>query len=127
MEDVAEIRDGVAFLTSNGRIVDWCWHDLSNHYGTIELDAFVVMPDHIHGIIRVIDPSHIYPCCTGHPNLSEIVRALKTSSSRRMNNLHGTRGMSIWAPSFHDSIISSDDHLRVTRNYIRNNPARWNR
>ena len=122
MHELAEIDDGCSCLTDFGRIVEWCWHDLPNHYGNVELDAFVVMPDHIHGIIRLLDLSAVI---MNPPGLPEVVRGLKTSSSRRINNLLDARGMSIWAPSFHDRIIRTDDALIAARQYIRNNPVNW--
>ena len=38
-------------LNDAGNIVKYCWYDLTNHYLSIELNEFVIMPDHIHGIV----------------------------------------------------------------------------
>ena len=48
-----EITDGKKHLSSVGAIADVLWHELTNHFDNIELDAFVVMPNHIHGIIAI--------------------------------------------------------------------------
>ena len=45
------VVDEAVELNVYGRIVEACWHDLSHHYPNIELDTFVVMPNHVHGII----------------------------------------------------------------------------
>ena len=47
------IENGVMELNENGRIVSACWDDLPNHYRNIELDEFIVMPNHVHGIIII--------------------------------------------------------------------------
>lgn len=48
-----EITDGKMHLSPVGAIADVLWHELKNHFNNIELDAFVVMPNHIHGIIAI--------------------------------------------------------------------------
>ena len=50
-----EIIDGEMHLSSVGAIADVLWHELTNHFDGIELDAFVVMPNHIHGIVVIND------------------------------------------------------------------------
>ena len=79
-----------------GGIVRACWNDLPEHYTHILLDEFIVMPNHVHGIIVIrvpVDMRH---------GLTEIVRAFKTFSSRRINET----GRSFkWQRNFHDHII----------------------
>jgi REP element-mobilizing transposase RayT len=48
-----EVVDGEMILSPAGRVVEAAWFDLPNHYPTIGLDAFVVMPNHVHGIIVI--------------------------------------------------------------------------
>ena len=52
-----KIVDGKMTLNDLGEIVKQCWFDLSNHYGNCKLDEFVIMPDHVHGIV-IIDNDH---------------------------------------------------------------------
>lgn len=54
VERFGEVKDGRMMLNLYGEIVSQCWEDLSDHYGNVKLDAFVVMPNHAHGIV-VID------------------------------------------------------------------------
>lgn len=95
-----EIRGDQMVLNECGEIVLFCWKDLPNHYFNAELDQFVIMPNHIHGIVRIVrngfkpfltKPSvgnglKPFPTmamkCHG---LSEIIRGLKTFSSRKIN------------------------------------------
>ncbi len=125
-----EIIDEKIKLTEKGKIVSDCWYDLPNHYPNITLDEFIVMPNHIHGIINI---------CNGTDKklkhgLSEFIRAFKSFASRRINELNtlnvetGLRPVStsttsyIWQPRFYDRIIRSDNELNRIRLYIRNNP-----
>ena len=48
-----EIIDGEMVLNPFGEVVQACWDDLPRHYPHVELDAFVIMPNHLHGIIII--------------------------------------------------------------------------
>ena len=99
-----DIKDGEMILNHNGEIVDMVWDELSEHYHNIRLDAFVIMPNHIHGIIEIIQPQNVVgagfkPAPTGtmgYKPLSEIVRALKTFSARKINEYRNSIGRPIW-------------------------------
>ena len=78
-----EVVDGDMQINLLGHVVLHAWHDLPNHYINVTLDAFCIMPNHIHGIIVLVDAP------TRH-GLPEIVRALKSFSARRINHLRGT-------------------------------------
>jgi REP element-mobilizing transposase RayT len=104
-------------LNDYGNIILECWKDLPNHYPNCNLDMFVIMPNHIHGIINIREQD-------GH-SLSEIIRALKSYSARRINELKGVTGIPIWQSRFHDRIIRDEVELYFIREYIRNNPINW--
>ena len=104
-------------LNDSGNIVLKCWKDLSNHYPNCILDEFMIMPNHIHGIINIHKQD-------GH-SLSEIIRALKSYSARRINELKGITGISIWQTRFHDRIIRDEVELYFIREYIQSNPINW--
>jgi REP element-mobilizing transposase RayT len=104
-------------LNKYGEIVIDTWEDLVNHINGIELDAFVIMPNHVHGIIVIGEAT---PC-----PLSEIVRQLKTFSARRINKLRGTQGIPVWQRNYYEHIIRGEDDLNSLREYIDNNPVNW--
>lgn len=104
-------------LNDYGRIVLKCWEDLPSHYPNCILDEFVIMPNHIHGIINIHKEG-------GH-SLSEIIRALKAFSSRKINEIRGVIGIPLWQSRFHDRIIRNEKELYFIREYIRNNPLNW--
>ena len=123
-----EVRNEAMVLNHNGQIVEACWYDLPRHYPNIELDAFIVMPNHVHGIIILrngvgvgLRPS---PTEKIH-DLPEIVRALKSFAARRINERRDTPGQVVWQRSFHDRIIRSETEWNALRQYTLSNPAQW--
>jgi len=112
-------------LNESGNIVSHCWDDLPNHYNNCILDQFIIMPDHVHGIIRIgkngSDVGNgLKPFRTDKKsNLSEIIRGFKTFSSKR---IHVINPIFRWHKSFYDRIIRDEKGLMTIRNYIKDNP-----
>jgi REP element-mobilizing transposase RayT len=111
-----EIIGGVLQLNAAGLMVQAVWEDLSNHYAGIDPDAFVVMPNHIHGIVVLVGTeAHAIPTSEGQPqgvaptrtgakmSLSDVVHRFKTLTTKRY----------------------IDESLTRIRQYILDNPARW--
>src|SRR5262249_12055481 len=105
-------------LNETGMIVQQTWDELPTHYQGINLDAFIVMPNHIHGIIILADEPQ-----TRH-TIPEIVRAFKTFSARRANECAGKRGV-LWQRGYYEHVIRHEKALDRIRTYIANNPAQW--
>ncbi len=122
-----EIKNGEMILNKYAEIVRKCWYDLPIYYKNVKLDEFVIMPNHIHGII-IIDNGNVgngfKPFPTNH-GLSEIVRGLKTFSSRRINETIDDGVKFHWQKSFYDHVIRNEISLNRIREYIHNNPAQW--
>ena len=142
-------------LNSLGEAVAACWADLPKHYEHAVLDVFVVMPNHIHGIVTLGDapigasdapttvgaglrparPDSSEAVATGRNpvrqvpirrhGLSEIVRGFKTFSARRVNEIRGSSHVPVWQRGFYDRVIRREEELRQVREYIVNNPRRW--
>ena len=132
---LGDVVDDEVVLSPQGRIVSDCWHDLANHYEHIELDEFVVMPNHIHGIVVIIDSGKgcganevgagFKPAPKGRHSLSEVVRAFKTFSARRINHLRNRTGEPVWQRNYYEHGIRDDTSLLAVREYIVINPAKW--
>ena len=126
-----EIIDGEMRLSSFGDIVKACWEELPHHYQNIQLDEFVVMPNHVHGIIIIFDDDMVRaglrPAPTGgkpYP-LSEIVRAFKSFSARGINALRNTPGVPVWQRNYFEHVIRSEKSLHRIQEYIIDNAMRW--
>jgi len=129
-----DIVDSKMVLNDAGRTVEYTWHDLPKHNLHIELDAFVIMPNHLHGIIIISDHIVILvgagsePAPTTTPKrhgLPEIIRQFKTYSSKRINQKRRTIGMPLWQRNYYEHIIRNEDELNRIREYIINNPLQW--
>lgn len=123
------IEDGQAVLTASGEMVAREWRRAEELRPYVIVDAFVVMPNHLHGIIA-IDIGH--PARTGSDEfrspshtLGAIIRGFKGASTRQINMLRETPGVPIWQRSYYDRVMLSHDHLEAARAYIQRNPARW--
>jgi putative transposase len=95
------IKDSME-LNELGKIVNHTWVDLPNHYKNIELSEFIIMPNHVHGIIHIIE-NKITPA----KPLSEVIRGFKTFSSRRINETNPKEKFQ-WQKSYYDRIIRNE-------------------
>jgi REP element-mobilizing transposase RayT len=127
------IDNGSLILNDFGKIVEFTWNDLPNHNSGISLDAFIIMPDHIHGIIfinqrDVVVGAGSEPAPTNpvkFHGLPEIIRQFKTFSARRINVIRKTPGTPVWQRNYYEHIIRSDPELNRIQRYIINNPSAW--
>ena len=111
-------------LNKYGEIVKKQWVWLEKQYSYIKHDAWIIMPDHLHGIIIIKGVGNgrdrslrkIKP-------LWEIIGAFKTTSSRLIHKSGLPQFQ--WQKSFYDHIIRNDHDLNRIREYIRNNPLKW--
>jgi REP element-mobilizing transposase RayT len=138
-----EIIGGVLQLNAAGLMVQAVWEDLSNHYAGIDPDAFVVMPNHIHGIVVLVGTeAHAIPTSEGQPqgvaptrtgakmSLSDVVHRFKTLTTKRY--IEGVKRFSwasfatrLWQRNYFEHVIRNDESLQRIRQYIHENPARW--
>jgi REP element-mobilizing transposase RayT len=104
-------------------------------------DEFVVMPNHVHGIVWITsrDPSHVVGATGRSPlrdqlkdrsgprpkSLSSFVAGSKPSVTKQINTARNTPGQHVWKRNYHDKIIRNERELQATREYIRDNPLRW--
>jgi putative transposase len=118
-------------LNDMGRKVWLVWKDLPRRFANVTLDAFTVMPNHIHGIIFVgaqfIAPNQLALAQRGAmnraPTLGEIVRTYKAVSTRLIRQ--SISPGFVWQRNYYEHVIRDDHSLERIRDYIANNPARW--
>lgn len=121
-ECLGEIKEKKIYLSELGKIVMRHWLNLPNHYPNCKSCEFVIMPNHLHGII-MIDNSIILKDRNVKPHpLSEMIRGFKTFSSKEINkNIENF----CWQRSFYDRIIRNDKEYEHVRYYILENPQNW--
>ncbi len=132
-----DIVEGEMVLNELGSMAGSTWSELSNHYRHVEIDAFVIMPNHVHGIIVFSDEQAdeaglnrgrvANPPLQGEKRhgLPEIVRGFKTFSSRRINAMRHNHGCPVWQRNYYERIIRNEYELTRARSYIINNPLKW--
>ena len=112
-------------LTQIGQIIEKQWNDIPNQFKTVDIDEFVIMPNHIHGILIINKRAE----ASAAPTLSIIIRSFKSKCTmkylRHINESNLNATAKIWQRSFHDHIIRNAESLEKIRNYIRNNPSTW--
>lgn len=125
---VTKEREELLHERSNRRIVEDAWRRLAQ-YPHVQLDTYVVMPNHLHGIVRLVDPdqggSRAAPTPSKkHKPLGELIGVFKTVSTRRINRLRFTPGEPVWQRGFYERVLRTDE-LYAVRQYIRDNPKNW--
>lgn len=120
---LGNVMDHKMVLNTYGEICERQWYWLAERYRYVILHAFVVMPNHIHGVIE-IDSLRV-DAGTKIKSLSELMGAFKTTTSKQIH-LSGLRSFE-WQKSFYDHIIRRGDSYDRICAYIRNNPAKWAR
>src|SRR5665213_732360 len=131
------IAHGSMDLNDAGRMVWEAWSGLSRRYPHIELDAFVVMPNHVHGFIFLAaepNPSHSHTVPNGgvpeRYALGGIVGAFKSIAT--VAYIEGvsehdwpTFPGRLWQRNFYERILCDEGMVDRAREYILNNPAEW--
>ena len=115
-----------------GHVVKACWFAIPRHSRNAACDAFVVMPNHMHGVIvlagvNAVGAQHVAPLRKGggqSGSLGAIVRSFKGAVSKRINRRRGTPGAPVWQRNYYEHVIRSEDELQIRR-YIEGNPLRW--
>ncbi len=132
-----EIRDGDMRLNTLGALVRQEWQRTSEVRNEVELDAFIVMPNHLHGILFILpDENHARtPPFIGartqqsptlrSGSLGAIVGQFKSTVTRRARQVQDIQALTIWQRNYYEHVIRSEESLNDIRRYIVENPARW--
>ncbi|MDP3582226.1 MAG: transposase [Ignavibacteria bacterium] len=136
VEYFGKVEDEKMLLNEIGKIVDGYWNQIPKHFEMIELDSYVVMPNHVHGII-IINGTQNVETCHGMSlqskknefskpiknSLSVIVNQFKGAVKRHCNKSNAEKFE--WQRGFYDRIIRNEKELYNIRKYIEQNPLRW--
>lgn len=103
-------------LTEDGRLVYALWQLMAKDYPQISLSTLVIMPDHLHGIVRVTD--HM------EKPIGVPLRAFKSQVTSALRKRQGNPELQVWAPGYHDWAVWRRGSLNAYIQYIRDNPRR---
>ena len=130
---LGKIVQGEMRLNGLGRVARAGWENIPRHFPEVEIDAFVVMPNHLHGIVVIggdplgeVGPPIPYPPSgPGAGTVGAIVGSYKAAVTRRVNAMRGVKGKSVWQRNYYEQIIRNEAHLNRVRRYIFDNPFCW--
>ena len=122
-----DIVNGKTHLNKYGRIVKEQWLLSSEVRSEIELDVFVIMPNHFHGIVIISNTNTVgangrSPLQMKPRSLSSLMAGFKSSVTSRINHWRNMPSVPVWQRSYYEHIIRSEDELNSIREYIINNP-----
>ncbi|HMV95081.1 MAG TPA: hypothetical protein PKE48_02155 [Anaerolineales bacterium] len=134
-------------LSPYGEIVQKWWEEIPVHFSNVETGAFVIMPNHVHGVIYILDerrgtvsvphdnvtqyalggetpPLRAFD---GIPTLGQIVAYFKYQSTKEMNKVENTGTVTkFWQRNYYEHIIRNEKDLQNKTDYIEANPRLWN-
>ena len=127
-------------LSAIGQIVNHEWDKSFEIRSELFCDAFIIMPNHIHAILRIENinldshglhgqtPQIIQRTGVAYrspKSISSFVAGFKSSATKHINEWRGTPKLPVWQPRFHDHIIRNDAEYQRIANYIDTNPENW--
>ncbi|MFA5098164.1 MAG: transposase [Candidatus Margulisiibacteriota bacterium] len=127
-------------LNEYGNVVKTEWLKTPVIRPEIKLDEYIIMPDHMHGIVRIDCPmvvgargrvplqngtqyqkwQHIQP-----KSIPSFVLGFKSSATKQINTIRKTPKLSVWQRNYYEHVIRDYIQLESIRKYIINNPAKW--
>jgi len=115
-----EVKNYEMHLNDIGKMVKEQWLNLPKRYPTLELDKFVVMPNHLHGILNSDEKVNIHEVMKSFKSLTTncYIGNVKTHDWPRFNK-------HIWEESYYDHIILNEADYERIWTYIDNNPGKW--
>jgi REP element-mobilizing transposase RayT len=128
-----DVSDGAMMLSPAGRIVEEQWLRSASLREELALDAFVVMPNHVHGIVMLADQPPRVGARGARPSrqlhlpggsVGAFVSGFKASATRHVSQLRGGTA-SVWQRNYYEHVIRDDRSLNRIREYIYDNPRRW--
>ncbi len=136
-----EIANGEMMLNEYGKLVEEEWLNTPGMRTQVELDEFVVMPNHLHAIIVIQEGATTMPMVGAHStivgahssaplrrtpqSLGSLIAGFKSAVTKRINILRMSPGFPIWQRNYYDHVVRDEDDISRIREYIVNNPVRW--
>jgi len=139
-----EVVEGEMQVNQFGEIVREEWQKTDNVRENVILDEFVIMPNHIHGILIVVDgvgatrwvalnepnldtraTRRVAPTGPVSGSIGAIVGQFKSAVTKRINTLRDNPGCPVWQRSYYEHVIRSERDLENVRRYIMENPLKW--
>jgi putative transposase len=126
------VQDGQVNLSAFGHLCEVFWREIPIHFPKVDLDAFIIMPNHIHGVIGIKDSIDVSKTAVHESfrspatgSLATIIRSFKSAATRSINDVRETPGSPVWQKGFYEHIVRNERDLIRIRSYIELNPSNW--
>lgn len=130
--------DGGMLTNQFGDIVREEWEKSGQLRKELTLDEYVVMPNHMHGIVFLKHDDETVPGANGRSplqiraragltpkSLASFIAGFKSATTKRIDETRRTLAVPVWQRSYYEHVIRSDESLSRIREYIANNPLKW--
>jgi REP element-mobilizing transposase RayT len=128
-----EIIEGKMILNEAGMVAEKCWLAIPEHFPQVKLEEFVIMPNHVHGIIQIdiidvgaknLSPLHTTSRPTGtSKTIGSIVRGFKIGVTKWFRTNSTTH--CVWLRNYYEHIILDENSYLKIANYVQTNPLKW--
>lgn len=134
------VVDGEMLVNQLGRLVENEWVATERARPSVKIDVFALMPDHLHGLIHLEEPTttgdHIGACRTesrmssappfrAPRSLSSTISGFKGAAMRAVNIVRSTPGAQVWQRGFYERVVRDQSEFDRIADYIVSNPSRW--
>jgi len=113
----AHCANNRAHLNDDGWLAYHLWHAMPKSYPELATSTLVIMPDHLHGIIRVTAPMQ--------QSVGVPLRAFKSQVTSALRKKHANPKLTVWEPGYHDLCVWRSGALKAYTHYICDNPRRY--
>ena len=112
-----EMIDGKMHLNLKGEIVRMCWFGVPEHFSQVQLDAFVVLPNRMLGILKLKNIAE------SELPLNTVIHYFQSATTCEINNVRNSPGEHVWQRTYHQEVIHDESALNQFRNDIFSNPS----
>lgn len=137
---LGNVVNGKMQLNKYGEIVETEWLRTAKMRDNVELDVYIIMPNHLHGILFIVDKCrgtmHRAPTTNHIPkyesfgkpvsgSIPTIIRGFKSAVTKQINEIRHIADVPVWQRNYYEHIIRYEEELNKIREYIINNPLKW--
>jgi len=137
-----DMVDGELQLSKFGACIESAWREIPSCHNNVRLDSFVIMPNHLHGVISLSGAADDFEnhCIVSSgrdamdrlPTMREIVHAFKARCAFYLEangypEKNGPDAAPIWQRRFHEHVIADEKAYRDIVQYIEKEPQQWQR
>ena len=130
-------------LNQFGRIIFEKWNQIPKYFKNTQIDQFIIMPNHLHGIVIIVTAKHSseefteslnnkhknaspsHPAGTMPDSVSSIIQNFKSVTTRKINQIRKTSSAKLWQRNYYEHIVRNEKELNQIREYIIDNPLKW--